>query len=221
MLYSDKPCFIINADFIEPPEGIRITNFCFDDEPQFKHKNRTKLLEHFVLHETAGRSASGCKRTLLKRGYGVHLILARNGSLSQHGDLVADTMVHANQLNKTSVGIEIVNPYAPMLAKRMLYKSIPAEWWTWCPDKEDRRYILPTPAQLKTLRVVIPWLCQKLDIPYIFPTKYLSRKQRQVKRAGILRRRIPEPGVVAHCDFAKHADGRYPLEYLIKHADII
>lgn len=221
MAYSDRSCFIINAEFIEPPEGIKLTNFCFDGEPQFKHKNRTKPLRHIVLHETAGRSAEGCKRTLLKKGYGVQLILARDGGLSQHGDLLSDVMVHANQLNSTSLGIEIVNPYAPILARGMPYKSIAAEWWTWCPDRNDRRYVLPTPAQLKTLRIVVPWLCEKLDVPYEFPTQHLNRRQRKVERVGILRKRIPEPGVVAHQDFAKHADGRYPLEYLIKHTRVI
>lgn len=217
MSTAEKSCFIIGADFISPPDGVVVKNFCFDGEPQFKHKARKKPLQHFVLHETAGRSAEGCKKTLLRKGYGVHLILARNGIVSQHLDLATDWAIHANQLNKTSIGIEIVNPYAPMLAKRMKVKYMPAQWWTWCPDKEDRRYVLPTPAQLSTLRIMVPFLCDKLGIPYEFPTKDLNAKKRHVDRVGILRKRIPGPGVVAHRDFAKHADGRYPLEDLIKH----
>ena len=106
------------------------------------------------------------------------------------------------------------NPYAPKLA-RLPYQSIPAQWWTWCPDKRDRRYVLPTPAQMKTLVLVVPWLCGELGIPYEFSTEYLSRKQRKIKGWKIPPRAKPGPGIVAHRDFASHADGRYLLEHLI------
>jgi hypothetical protein len=208
---------VINGDYIVPPTGIEVRNFVFDNEPHFKHKLRTKPLQHFVIHETAGRSADRCKRTLLSRGYGVHLILDRSGIVSCHGDLAKDVMIHANQLNSTSIGVEIVNPYAPSIAgNKMRYNTIPAQWWTWCPDKNDRRYVLPTDAQLETLKILVPWLCQILGIPYVFPTKDLNTKNRQVKGIGPFRR--PKPGVVAHRDFASHSDGRYPLEYLISNS---
>jgi hypothetical protein len=215
----EKSGFVIDAQFIAPPDGVIVRNFCFDNEPQFKSKNRTKKLEHFVLHETAGRSAKGCKKTLLRRNYGVHLILDREGIVTCHGDLANDVMSHANQLNKTSIGIEVVNPYAPKLAKGMSnIETIPASWWTWCPNKKDRRYVLPTAAQLKTLLKIVPFLCEKLGIPYVFPTKELNKKQRKIKGWRLPPRAKPNPGVVAHSDFASHADGRYLLEYLIKNS---
>jgi hypothetical protein len=211
--------FVIDAQFVAPPEGVIVRNFCFDNEPQFKCRNRKKKLEHFVLHETAGRSANGAERTLLRRGYGVHLILGRDGVVTCHGDLANDVMSHANQLNKTSIGIEVVNPYAPKLAKGMSnIEMIPADWWTWCPDKKDRRYVLPSQAQLATLLKIVPFLCKQLDIPYVFPTAGLNRKQRKIKGWRIPPRAKPGPGVVAHRDFASHADGRYLLEYLIKNS---
>ena len=216
----EKSRFIINADFIDPPEEIKVTNFVFDDEPYFKCKPRKKPLQHFVLHETAGRSAAGCKKTLLKKGYGVQLILDRDGSVSCHGDLANDVMVHGNQLNATSIGIEVINPYAPKLAKGMSQiETIPAEWWTWCMEK-DRRYVLPTQAQLKTLLILVPFLCDKLGIPYEFPTANLNAKKQKITGWNSPPkgwRAKPKPGVVAHRDFAAHADGRYLLEYLMEH----
>ncbi len=210
--------FIIDAEFIEPPSGVIVKNFVYDGEPLFKSKPRKHKLEHFVLHETAGRSAAGCKKTLLKKGYGVHLILGRDGVVSCHGDLANDVMVHANQLNKTSIGIEVVNPYAPKIARGMEYETIPAKWWTWCSPKSDRRYVLPTDAQMETLLKIVPFLCKRLEIPYAFPTIGLNAVKRKIKGWRIPPRAKPGPGVVAHGDFASHADGRYLLEYLIENS---
>ncbi|MHA2068560.1 MAG: peptidoglycan recognition protein family protein [Candidatus Thorarchaeota archaeon] len=213
--------FIIAGAVVPAPEGLTVKNYVQDSEPHFAHKPRKKALKHFVLHETAGRTAKRCKNTLIRKGYGVHLILARNGLVTCHGDLALDRMVHANQLNNTSIGIEIVNPYAPMLAKGMNVYAKPAEWWTWCPDKRDRRYILPSQAQLDALVILVPWLCDQLGIPYQFPTAGLNKKKRKITGWRSFRkggwRAKPKPGVVAHRDFGSHADGRYPLEHLMEH----
>lgn len=203
---------IINGVSVQVPEGINCTNYVDEEdlEPTFKCKERKKKLVNFVLHETAGRSGDQCKRTLTKRKLGVHLILDRNGDLSCHNDLAIETVSHAKGLNGRSIGIEIVNPYAPKIGyKGAKYETIPAKWWTWCPDKKDRRYILPTKIQFEVLCKLTPWLCDQLDIPYEFPTWYFSKKKRKDFAFNI------KPGIVAHRDFGKHADGRYPLEYLI------
>lgn len=213
--------FVIAGNFVPAPDGLIVKNYLQNpEEPHFKHRPRKRKLRHFVLHETAGRTARGCKNTLIRKGYGVHLILARDGVLTCHGDLALDRMVHANQLNNTSIGIEVVNPYAPNLARGMGAHFMPAEWWTWCIDG-DRRYVLPTQAQLDALAIAVPWLCGRLNIPYTFPTADLNRKKRKVRgwrhplKGGW--RAKPKSGVVAHRDFAKHADGRYLLEHLMEH----
>jgi hypothetical protein len=209
--------FVIDGNMVDAPAGLIVNNYIDDKEPHFKHRKRTKPLKHFVIHETAGRTAKGCKATLLRKKYGVQLILDRDGIISCHGDLVTDRMVHGNQLNNTSVGIEIVNPYAPALGKGMNIEIIPAEWWTWC-LKRDRRYVLPTQAQLDALVILVPWLCDKLGIPLEFPTEYLGPRKRKIKgwkKPPLGWRAKPKPGVVAHRDFASHADGRYPLEYVM------
>lgn len=211
--------FIINSQLVQAPDGIIVTNYIHNGEPCFKHTDRIKPLKHFVLHETAGRSAEGCKATLIAHGYGVQLILARDGTLSCHGDLSTDVMIHGNQLNATSIGIEVVNPHAPQCAGGLNYQTIPSEWWTWVPDKTRKEYVLPTDAQLRTLKIIIPWLCEKLEIPYVFPTKDLNAKKRKIigwKAPPMGWYAKPNAGVVAHQDFANHSDGRYLLEYLIK-----
>ena len=208
---------LVNGKLINTPDGISVTNTIDDLELSFISEPRKKKLKHIVIHETAGRTAEGCQKTLDKKGYGIHFVLDRNGSLSSHADLVLDKVIHANQLNHTSIGIEIVNPYAPSIGKGMDINIIPAQWWTWCKDG-DRRYVTPTMEQLNTLEILIPWLCDTLDIPLAFPTAHLSRKKRKItgwKKPPHGWRAKPKPGIVAHRDFATHADGRYPLEYLM------
>jgi len=206
----ELPRYVLDA-------GVTATNYREDGEIHFKHKDRTDVLQHFVLHETCGNTAQGVKNTLERKGYGVQLILSPEGHLSCHGDLSFDRMVHANQLNNTSFGIEVVNPYAPMYVNNNLFdKTMPAEWWTWCPDKNDRRYVMPTDAQMKAVKVLIPWLCELTGVPYVFPTRHLGSGQRHIVGWDARPKAKPEPGVVAHRDFASHGDGRYMLETLMK-----
>jgi len=219
---SNNEGFIINSQLVEAPKDIIVKNYLHNSEVRFKYSARTKPLQHLVLHETAGKSAEGCKGTLITHGYGVQLILARDGTLSCHGDLATDIMIHGNQLNATSIGIEVVNPYAPSIAGSMNYQTIPAEWWTWCPDKTNKNYVLPSEAQLNTLKVIVPWLCEKLGISYEFPTKDLCAKKRKIlgwKKPPLGWYAKPSPGIVAHQDYSTHADGRYLLEYLLNHTN--
>lgn len=217
----------IPSDFVDA--GITASNFMDDGEVRFKHRERRNELIHFVLHETCGNTAQGCKDTLVRKGYGVQLILNPYGHISCHGDLVRDRMVHANRLNNTSIGMEVVNPYSPIYVRdnSVFGKTEKAEWWTWVPSTKGkngdavkrilerkglrevpREYVTPTKSQLVAARLLVPWICDVSGIPYEFPTRDLNRKNRKNKHPG--------PGVVAHRDVASHADGRYMLEDLIR-----
>ncbi len=194
--------------------GIRVKNYVTDEEVRFVSRPRRHNLRHIVIHETAGRTQGGCVRTLRRKKHGVHCIIDRAGLVTCHGDLLLDRMIHANQLNNTSVGIEIVNPYAPSLNGPTIdSETIPASWWTWTPDRSDKRYVTPTGAQIDALVILVPALCHILQIPYEFPTWHLNRFARKIPRWRLGAR--PDPGVVAHRDFGSHADGRWPLEQLI------
>ncbi len=218
---------VINGESVPVPDsfldaGIETTNYIDDDEPHFRvRKKKNRKLGYFVLHETCGNTADGCKRTLLKKGSGVQLILSPDGNLSCHGDLLTERMVHANQLNSYSVGIEVVNPYNPVFVsdERVFNEYIGKKWWTWIPSKKSvkrildrkgmksvpKQYVLPTDKQMRALEIIVPWVCDKVGIPYVFPT--LGKKKKV---------RYPDRGVVAHKNFNTHSDGIYLLEHLAR-----
>lgn len=217
-------------------QGLTASNYLDDGEPRFAHRLRTQPLIHFVLHETCGNTAKGCMDNLIKNDYGVQLIMAPSGHISCHGDLVLDRMVHANQLNDSSYGLEVVNPYSPIYVqnKAVFNETIPAQWWTWVPSTKGkygdavkeimrrkgltsvpREYVTPTRTQMAAARLLVPWICKITGVQYRFPTRDLSKKKRQIDGLTLKPRGRPGPGVVAHRDFAPHSDGRYMLEDLI------
>ena len=228
MPYETSNAIIVYGKrFSLPPglieEGLSASNFLDDGLFHFEHTERdSDDVTLFVLHETCGNTAEGCVNTLKANGYGVQLILDPSGHLYCHGDLVLDRMIHANQCNNKSFGIEIVNPYAPQYIsnnnKDVFDNFIDAEWWTWTPDKNDRRYVTPTKAQLHAIKLLAPWLCCITGVPYMFPTANLSVQKRKIDGYNGSPRAIPDPGVVAHRDFAGHSDGRFILEQLIAQA---
>lgn len=233
---------IINGKRVKLPQsmidaGLTASNYLDDGGPHFKHKLRKSKPIHFVLHETVGNTAEGCKKTLLRKGYGVQLIFDPEGHLSCHGDLVLDYMIHANQLSKTSFGIEFVNPYSPLYARSggPFSKFIPAQWWTWVPSvkmsgvkkllakkgwgKVPRQYVSITDKQMEAFYTLAPWICHVSGVPYRFPTKGLNKKKRHIDGWNIKPKARPGAGVVAHRDQSSHSDGRYILERLISARD--
>lgn len=235
-IVSDSEIVKLPDEFIR--EGITATNFVSDDEPRFKHRQRRGKVLNFVIHETCGNTAQGCKNTLLIKKYGVQLILDPNGHLSCHGDLVLDRMVHANQLNDVSFGIEVVNPYSPIYVKDddIWTRRIERQWWTWIPSLRNKygvdrgivkllrkkgltnvplEYVTPTDMQMRALELLVPWLCNVTGVPYRFPTKGLNRRKRKIPGLNLRPRGKPGPGVVAHSDFSSHADGRYIIERIM------
>lgn len=221
-MYSNS--IVVNGEIVPIPkefteQGLSASNFMQDGEQRFKATRRAASPIHFVLHETCGNTAKGCIKTLSDNGYGVQLIMHPSGHISCHADLVLDQVIHANQLNGTSFGVEVVNPYAPKYVrdKALWSNIIPAQWWTWCPEG-DRRYVTPTEAQMKAARLLVPWLCTVTGVQYRFPTKGLNKKKPQIDGLKMKPKGRPGPGVVAHRDFASHSDGRYMLEDLISRA---
>jgi len=214
---------IVNGEKVSLPKavldlGVRGTNYIDDEEPCLRNKPRTAKVSHLVLHETAGNSATGCKDTLREKKLGVHLILGKDGLLSCHADLALDICFHGNQLNSTSVGIEVVNAYRPEFARKPCGPVLPANWWTWVPPGHARTYQAPLGIQVACIQALVPWLCELMKIPYVFPTKNFNAKTPKIsgwKAPPLGWYAKPGPGVVAHSDFASHADGRYLLEQLI------
>lgn len=219
-------CIVIDTRRVELPPSVVAAggvarNYLDDGEPRLTNDIREQPLTTFVLHETSGNSASGCKATLKKKRLGVHLILDKDGTLTCHADLARDVCWHAGQANGISVGIEVVNAYRPEASRPPQGETIPAQWWTWVPKGRPREYVCPTDVQMAVLKPLVPWLCGLLSIPYVFPTAALDAKKPQIagwRLPPLGWRAKPPAGVVAHRDFSAHADGRYLLEAVINAA---
>jgi hypothetical protein len=213
--------------------GISVSNFHDDDEHHFDAWQRRKSCKWFVIHESVSMSQKSTIRTLeakkrksIRKGknggrgypYGIHLICAPDGHVSCHADLLDETLTHASQLNRESVGCEWVNPYNPKWAKPPFDEVIPAPWWCWVPKNAQPLYTVPTPAQMVAAVHLTKLLADHLpDLPMIFPTADLGPGNGRIKDwRKPHRKKPPIAGVVAHRDFSSHADGRYLLEYVMQ-----
>jgi hypothetical protein len=195
--------------------GVTASNYLADGEPRFTPKGVLRPLTNIVLHETVGNTAAGAKRTFTSGKYAAQLILSEAGHLSCHGDLVRDLLWHGNQLNGCAVGIEVVSPYMPEIARAPFGATIPREWWCWAPKGKRQEYVLPMPCQVAALALLVPWLCGVLGVPLAFPTASLDAKRPRILGWDAKPAARPGPGVVEHRSFAGHADGRYLLEKLM------
>lgn len=203
-------------------DGVSCSNWKDDGIKHFDHfRVRREPMVHFVLHESVTTSVEATNRALdgkrRRKGYdfGIHFNIAADGHICQHNDPIDHRLVHANQLNDSSCGVEVTNPYNPKFGGAPWTDTIASPWWCWKPKGGDRVYCKPTPAQLRATVVLCETLTQYCrDLPRAFPTADLNRGNRRIK--GWDRKAKPGPGIVAHRDFASHADGRYLLEHVMR-----
>ena len=122
--------FIIDSKIIKAPQGLHVTNFLDDAVVHFRGRKRHRPVNEIIVHETVTRSVEATVRVLQRRKLGVHFIIGPDGKISQHGDLATDTLWHAGVHNRSSVGLELVNPYYPKYLKPGLpwSKVIEARW---------------------------------------------------------------------------------------------
>ena len=200
---------------------ISCSNWKHDDDHHFRARPRSGPMKHFVLHESVTTSVTATVRVLKAKrrrkgyDYGIHFCIAPDGHIHQHNDPVLDRLVHASQLNDSSAGVEITNPYNPKFGGAPWTDIIPGPWWCWKPRGAERLYTKPTYAQ----ELAVELLCCVLvkhcpDLPLEFPTRNLNARKPRIRFWRD--KAYPAPGIVAHRDFAAHADGRYPLEELMK-----
>jgi len=228
-------CLIINGKSVMLPDsmlklGITASNYIDDGEKHFDQHRKRSGVTHFVIHESVTMSAAQTNRVLDKKrdrsakkgqngakgwDYGIHLNLAPDGHISCHADLIKHRLVHANQLNDEAIGLEVVNPYHPAFGGAPFTNIIKGPWWCWKPKGRERLYTTPTPQQMRAIYPLCVFLAEAIPgLPLEFPTRDLSSRQTRIK--GWKDGAQPDPGIVAHRDFASHADGRYLLEHCIE-----
>jgi len=205
------PGLIWEGENIASPPALDAGSVLNFRDTGFKRPVKRGIIEEFkwiVIHENAG-SVDPKRVSDNFSKYGYHIMVDRRGDIFQTCDL-EERVWHAGQCNTHGLAICVLNSYYPRISPGS--KTIPAQWWTHCSPKHKKEYIIPTDEQLETMRVLVPWLADKLGIPYRFPTAHLFKEKRKIK--GWWAGRTPTEGVVAHQDFSGHADGRYILEWL-------
>lgn len=183
------------------PEGAPLTHYS---------RGRTRV-DEIVLHESVTRTRAVTVGVLRGKKLGVHLIIDRDGSVTQHAPLTAacahaEGFGQASLHNERSVGVEVVNRYYG--GKAHDGEDIIEAVWA-----HKGSYILPTPVQLESLWSVLCALEQHLMLPLVFPgwqRDWLGR--RRFVWGRITRHEVP--GVMAHARWA-HADGLVPEHYAL------
>jgi len=228
-------CIIINGESVPISQemidlGITASNYMDDGEKQFTQYRKRKTASVFVIHESVTTSAAATNRILdAKRNrsanqgknkgkgwdYGIHLNMCPDGHIICHADLVQHRLVHANHMNDESIGIEVVNPYNPAFGGAPFTRIIKGPWWCWRPKNREKLYTLPTPEQMRAIYPLVRFLTSEIPtLPLAFPTKDLGPRNTRIE--GWRDGKKVGAGIVAHRDFASHADGRYLLEHCIE-----
>lgn len=199
--------------------GISASNYIDDGEHHFDAHARTRRPVHAVLHEAVAEGPERIvdilrtRKTSSGMSLGVPLILAQDLHLSCHNDLVREAPIHGNQLNRTSVGIELELPYNPAFDRGPKLEVIASSWWTWVPNGKAALYCRPSDTLMRALQGILRWTSELAGFPYQFPTKHLGPHLPRIH--GWQKGAKPGPGIVAHRDYWSHSDGRWPLEWLI------
>ncbi|MCB1003814.1 MAG: N-acetylmuramoyl-L-alanine amidase, partial [Acidimicrobiales bacterium] len=110
MTPTNPHAFIVAGQELAPPSGLEVTNHLDPDVPPFAGQSRVgRKVDELVIHESVTRSAASTVAALQRRKLGVHLIVAPDGHVFQHGDLAHARLAHAGGHNGPSVGVEVVN----------------------------------------------------------------------------------------------------------------
>ena len=202
-------CLVIDGRPMPAPDGLRVRNFLDPNVARFRGGDRTgRPVNEIVVHESVTRSAASTVSVLRGRGLGVHLIVAPDGTVTQHGDLATDRLAHAGRHNGPSVGVEVVNPYYPTLLRPGLpwSRTIAAVW------AHRGRYVLPTPAQAEACATLIGWLTSDGASGLSIPRTWIGHADGRLALGRVAGAEQRRPGVYAHHYFA-HADGVWLVLY--------
>ena len=208
---TDSTRAIVMGLDVDPPEGLTWRNWRAQDVRSFKQRRRpASHVNEIVVHESVTRSWQTTQRVLLRNGYGVHVMVSPDGSVTQHNDLVSSRVVHCRSHNGPSVGIEIVSPYYRKHAGDPWGEVIKAPW------AHRNEYALATLEQCRTLARLIAWMTRS-DLMRV-PRRWhgLTEGKWCLKAVpgvdddgnGVADR---SPGIWSHAQVGDHSDGSWPL----------
>lgn len=209
MTLTDPHALLVAGEALAPPPGLAVTNYLDPGVYQFVGQGRAgRKVDELILHESVTRSAASTVTVLQRRKLGVHLIVAPDGHVTQHGDLAHARLAHAGGHNGPSVGVEVVNPYYPYLLKGDLpwRRTIAAPW------AHKRAYVLPTPAQAEATALLVEWLTGPSAAGLSIPRSWRGIASGRVRMGRVDGGDQRRPGVYAHHYFG-HADGAWLVLY--------
>lgn len=208
MPLDETRSFIVAGEVLDPPAGLDLRSFRGPNVHRFSGRERAgSTVSEVVVHESVTRSAADTVAVLKRRGLGVHLIVAEDGRVTQHGDLALDRLAHAGGHNGPSVGVEVVNPYYPTHLRDGLPWSrvIDAPW------AHRDRYVLPTPEQAEATARLVGWLTSPAAVLSI-PRTWRGLDGTRLAMGRVSGSDERRPGIWAHHYF-HHADGAWPVLY--------
>lgn len=160
------------------------------------NRGKGRTVTQIVLHESVTSSRESTVKVLAGRHLGVHFVVDRDGSVTQHVPVTlacahAEGFGQASAHNEASIGVEVVNPYYG------------GEHDLRCKWAHKGLYTCPPQVQLEAV-----WeLVQSLGVPLNFP----ANDQRGF-RWGRWWMHEGATGVMAHYRW-DHADGLFPEHY--------
>lgn len=178
--------------------------------PLYSYPRGKTPIDEIVIHESVNRTREGTVAELARKRLGVHLIVERDGSITQHVPFDracahAEGFGKASLHNERSIAVEVINRYyGEHAAKDEVV--IDAVW------AHKGRYILPTPMQCEAVWTRVEQLCATFGIPLVFPgiRRLLGVGPRRFVWGRLSKHEVP--GVMAHHHW-DHADALFPEHY--------
>ena len=206
---TERSAFVIAGHFLSSPAGLVVRNFHDPNVHRFSGRNRPgRAVTELIIHETVTRSVEDTISVLERRRLGVHILVAPDGRVTQHGDLAHDRLPHARGHNLASVGIEVVTPYHPHLLEPGLpwVRVIDAPW------AEGGKYVLPTTEQAEATAKLVRWLTSPAGEGLSIPRTWIGLDAGQLAMGRVPGAGKRRPGIYAHT-YWNHADGAWIVLY--------
>ena len=216
---------IVRGAALPAAPALTVKNFWDPKVPRMRYGETApgRPVTELIVHDTISTNLANTITDFLAdkptdKQKSVHLIVAADGSITQHGDLGQEVLWHAGNKkhNLASVGVEVLNPYHPELLKPGLpwTKTIEAAWVEKHPNANAQKplYVVPTLAQAETLARLVAWITSPAAKGLAIPRKWVGVANGRMAMGRIPGGDQPAPGIHAHTYF-RHFDGAWLVLY--------